>query len=412
MDPLGSSVGIAKTPDVVGLQRRQLEALVVDNRELDRLEELIAEFNLFEAIGAMRQELRHSDFLSFLLDPNQNHGLGDFFLKTLFKRCLIGATGQEVSAVDIDVADLSDAVVERERWNIDVLVYSEQSRIVLAIENKIDCFEHSNQLERYREAVEREFAGYKKALIFLTPDGDAPSDPERWLPLSYSTLIDAVRSVREARKSTLGGAIITTLQHYETMVRRHIVSESEIAKLCQQIYKQHRNALDLIFEHIPDLQMNLKAVLEEEVRKQPGFQLDHCTKRFVRFFHEAWDKDPRQKNGMGWTWTKRVVLFEIVNDLDYMRLKLIVGPVAMNDLAGVAFRKAVFECTQKYRTDFRGGSGTLYDKYTTVLSRELVKKAEYAEPGLVPDKARHALGQAFVNDVSKAIERLREVFSS
>ncbi len=53
-----------------------LESFVFENPELQRLEFLLDEFNIFEAIGAVRMELRHSDFLAFLLDPNQSHGLG------------------------------------------------------------------------------------------------------------------------------------------------------------------------------------------------------------------------------------------------------------------------------------------------------------------------------------------------
>lgn len=49
-------------------ERALLEAFVVDNHDLERLEALLAEFNIFEAV---RQELRHSDFLAFLLDPAQ-----------------------------------------------------------------------------------------------------------------------------------------------------------------------------------------------------------------------------------------------------------------------------------------------------------------------------------------------------
>jgi len=107
-----------------GDSRKVLEWLVVDNPELDHLEDLLREFNLFEAIGATRQELRHSDFLRFLLDPSENHGLGDYFLKTLFKEALVGSTSQGIGAIDIDVANLADAEVERERFQIDVLVHS------------------------------------------------------------------------------------------------------------------------------------------------------------------------------------------------------------------------------------------------------------------------------------------------
>src|ERR1017187_3900529 len=74
--------------EMSGDHRKILESFVVDNPELAQLEDLLSEFNMFEAIGATRQELRHSDFLRFLLDPRERHGLRDYFLKTLFKKVL------------------------------------------------------------------------------------------------------------------------------------------------------------------------------------------------------------------------------------------------------------------------------------------------------------------------------------
>jgi hypothetical protein len=44
-----------------------LEALVVDNSDLERLETMLDQFNMFEAMGAVRREVRHSDFLAVLL---------------------------------------------------------------------------------------------------------------------------------------------------------------------------------------------------------------------------------------------------------------------------------------------------------------------------------------------------------
>jgi len=65
-----------------------LQALVVDNPELEELESLLEEFNIFEALGAVRQEARHSDFLAFLLNPRQNHGLGDAFARRLLQKAI------------------------------------------------------------------------------------------------------------------------------------------------------------------------------------------------------------------------------------------------------------------------------------------------------------------------------------
>ena len=43
-------------------------------------------FNLFEAVGAIRGELRHSNFLAFILSPARSHGLGtEPFLQNISK---------------------------------------------------------------------------------------------------------------------------------------------------------------------------------------------------------------------------------------------------------------------------------------------------------------------------------------
>ncbi len=58
-----------------------LKALQADASELEGIESLLDQFNVFEAIGFVNQEVMHSQFLAFLLGSNQNHGLGDLFLK-------------------------------------------------------------------------------------------------------------------------------------------------------------------------------------------------------------------------------------------------------------------------------------------------------------------------------------------
>jgi len=87
--------------------REALERFVVDNQEFERLEELLGEFNLFEAIGAVRQELRHSDALRFLFDPSAPHGLGPAFLSRFLKTALAGISGLDLGPVEVDVSDLS-----------------------------------------------------------------------------------------------------------------------------------------------------------------------------------------------------------------------------------------------------------------------------------------------------------------
>ena len=57
-----------------------LQALVVDS-DLERLEDLLAEFNLFDVLKIERRERQHSALLAWLLDPHGSHGLRDYFLR-------------------------------------------------------------------------------------------------------------------------------------------------------------------------------------------------------------------------------------------------------------------------------------------------------------------------------------------
>jgi len=162
--------------DLAVLDRRALEYFVVDNVDLEQLELLLDQFNIFEAIGAVRQELRHSDFLAFLLKPQASHGLGDALVKRLLQRVL--ASAQElnfpVSPIDFDVWSLNQMTVLREAHNIDILLTDNANKLAIIIENKIDSALHSNQLERYWNDVAEHYKDYNIIGLYLTPDGDDP----------------------------------------------------------------------------------------------------------------------------------------------------------------------------------------------------------------------------------------------
>jgi hypothetical protein len=100
--------------------QKLLEQFVVNNADLERLESLLNQFNIFEAVGMVRQEIHHSRFLAFLLNPNASHHLGDVFLKTFLKRLLLEANNATVSPIEIDVATLTDTEVRREWKNKEV----------------------------------------------------------------------------------------------------------------------------------------------------------------------------------------------------------------------------------------------------------------------------------------------------
>ncbi len=157
------------------------------NPDLLRLESLLTRFNLFEAVGVVRHELRHSDFLAFLLDPSRNHGLGATFLSAFLQAVC-------PPVLDLDALNLSHAYVFREWHHIDILVLDDVSRFAVIIENKVDTGEHSNQLNRYHADFFSHYPVYKAIALYLTPDGDEPSSSD------YHPVKDGMRDYREDRQ--------------------------------------------------------------------------------------------------------------------------------------------------------------------------------------------------------------------
>jgi len=104
-----------------------------ESSELRQLEHLLRRFNLFEALGVVRRELRHSDFLAFLLDPQQNHELGDTFTR----RFIQSVTQGGIATVDNEVGtETSPCNVEvRREWkNIDILLIDHTHNYLFVIE--------------------------------------------------------------------------------------------------------------------------------------------------------------------------------------------------------------------------------------------------------------------------------------
>src|SRR5260370_40917636 len=98
------------TPEQGNLDSQDAEALtalerfVVDNDDLLALEALIGKFNIFDALRIARVEIRHSNFLAFILDPAESHGQGQLFLKAVLMDILKAARAdlRPLSPIDLD----------------------------------------------------------------------------------------------------------------------------------------------------------------------------------------------------------------------------------------------------------------------------------------------------------------------
>ncbi|MFK7867447.1 MAG: PD-(D/E)XK nuclease family protein, partial [Alphaproteobacteria bacterium] len=58
----------------------EIENLFINNADFSTLNAQLNRFNPIKIMKMESMEIRHSAILAWLLDPNENHGLGDHFL--------------------------------------------------------------------------------------------------------------------------------------------------------------------------------------------------------------------------------------------------------------------------------------------------------------------------------------------
>lgn len=238
-----------------------LQNFLLDIGCLDELLPWTGKFNMFDVLKISRTEIRHSNMLGWLLNPNENHGMGDVFLKGILQRLVENDSDGRYDVFNVLLMDFYTFSVMREWKNIDILLTSTEEKTVIAIENKVGSHEHSNQLNRYRNILEKEYPDYNRMLVFLTPDGEKPSDVENWDVLTYSDVIDVLESATTQIKVLPDVDLM--IKNYIDVVRRDIVEDQQLIDICNKIYNKHKKALDLIFENRIDGKTQLSDAIKD-----------------------------------------------------------------------------------------------------------------------------------------------------
>ena len=347
-----------------------LKSFIDGNEDLEQLETILYRFNLFESLGLVRQEIRHSAFLRWLLDPTETHGLGDYWLRQFLKKVI--KNGEEIlgitfSLFDLDSWDLTQAEVRREWRNIDILILDEKNQFVCAIENKVDSGESGDQLKRYRQLVELEFVQYKKAYVFLTKFGDSPSEAS-YIAFTYKDLVFVIENALGRRESQINYEIKLFVQHYLDMVRRRIVEDSELQELCRKLYKNHRRALDLIFEHRHDRIAEVGRVIQNYIssRSDDIFSINDST-TYIKFLPECMNVPQIQDAGIP------ILACQLVNKNKQVRFDLQLRPGPQKR------REQIYEMAKRLPQIFGDPQSTLSEDFPIFFSETWITEKDYYE---------------------------------
>lgn len=381
-----------------------LERFVLDNPDLERLEAILDEFNPFVAMRWTRQETRHSSFLRWLLDPSETHGLGPYFLRQFLKHMAsLSNQPASLSVVDLDSWSYTATQILTEWNNIDLLVRDDSHKLIVLIENKVDSGEHSDQLNKYRGLIEKQFPQHNKLFAYLSVDGEIASD-ESFIPLGYADLVRLIEGTIARRHDQMHPSVSAFMGSYVEMLRRHIVEDSEIQKLCDKIYKTHRRALEVLFEFQPDRASELKDYLLGLISQVAHLEADYSSKSYIRFCPKSWDFLPL--HGEGWTQSKRMILIEIDQSGGGVKLKVLLGPGRQST------RERIHAFIAEQPSVFNRATTKYYPRWWSFHSENWVSKKQYEEADMddLKQQISARFGQ-FVTDelrqMVKSMEGLR-----
>lgn len=63
--------------EIIKQQVDAIDRFLADNPEFEKLSAGLSQFNVFRALKIEKLEIRHSNVLAWLLDPDESHGLSD-----------------------------------------------------------------------------------------------------------------------------------------------------------------------------------------------------------------------------------------------------------------------------------------------------------------------------------------------
>jgi PD-(D/E)XK nuclease superfamily len=356
-----------------------LEALQADASGLERIEELLDRYNIFEAIGFTNQEIMHSRFLAFLLDPKRDHGLDDLFLRGLLRKCSESTDGYSLPRVEHHDGGLGQTTVHTEVYagdgRIDILLLNEAGKWAMIVENKVWTTERSGQLEKYYQFVKENYPNHLVRGIYLTPHGDRPSH-EEYLPLSYGAVCEILDSILAEPGSNPSSDVRMSLQHYTDMVRRNIVGDSEIARLCQRLYREHHKAFDLVFQHRFATQEMVRRTLINLIRQTPGLihdggWINYPAASYVDFAVEGWDVPGLQVGSLN-DRGNRILEFVFGNYPENLILDLQIRP------GDEATRRKLFDMAHAHSDVFNGEKDPS-TKYSHIFRRTMLPPSFYED---------------------------------
>ena len=370
---------------------------LLKDQDFEKLNLELKSPNIFQILKITKREIRHSNFLSWLLDPNQSHKLKAVFLKEFLKGVFSSNKFGEINHIDVEEINLIKADIKREWKNIDILIELED--IVVCIENKVLSKEHSDQLTRYKKTVELNYPDKLKIFVFLTPEGDdSKNEFDSYVPVSYNFIAESLERVLDAYKGSLDRRVINYIKDYIIIIKRELMGTDKMTELANKIYKNHKELIDFISERKDDPVDRLRNIMVGELAGR-SWILGSENKYYVRFLtpkiqHLVYYGE----SNVGWK-KGESFLFEIViwPESKKLHFKTVISP-SQNKYDSKRLEKILMEID-----GFRDSKG---DKW--LINKDIKKAFNYEKVSLMSDEEIKKIINNFYDKLLLTIKSVEE----
>lgn len=364
-------------------------SMLFDSEEFQILNKKLNAFNAIKVLNSAKYEIRHSNVIGWLLDPNENHEMREYFLQGFIAKCLSQEENiDKIIEMNLNIDQIidigkNDIEVKREvkitnKRLIDLLVISESKKFVILIENKFKSKESENQLKDYLEYVKDKYRDFSILPVFLTLNGDEASLKE-YINLEYKSIIDIIKRYLLLNGKKIDRDVEYFLNNYIDIIENEVLANDEEIEIATNLYREYEN---IIKEDFEELRLNKREIATIEFIRNNGNRF--MIKAFEKFIKEKEKDIAQSKSGSKicsmalssfsiknlesvyswWFNLPFVIWFEKLGD---GRLKLILelGPVEYEDRINIINR------LEEYGVKISNQSKRTESKYTKLFSKAI-----------------------------------------
>jgi hypothetical protein len=247
-----------------------------------------AGFNVFRLCGVDHYETMHSKILAEFLSPQGSHGQGECFLEAFSGKLKewFRFDGSFTKAATVST-EITEYIKDERIGRVDIILEDKTTKSACIIENKIYAGEQPDQLDRYAKWLEKERAGWKTSLIFLTLNGKAAwsiKDCRHYERLAYvaqSSNVPRLIDWIAACCDKVSGNLKSAFEQYRDLVinlaEGDAVMEKELMETIRSGAKTGMMAAaEAVFNDYIEIKRCFIRGVMEDVREEVGLPAENC----------------------------------------------------------------------------------------------------------------------------------------